>query len=62
MSARQRRLKQRRITVGAGLGIGAALGSGGTAQAADFTVSNLNDAGPGSLRQAVLDAKDKEKQ
>ena len=56
MSARERRRKQRRMAVGAGLGIGAALGTGATAQAADFTVSNLNDAGPGSLRQAVLDA------
>ncbi|MBS0657620.1 MAG: hypothetical protein JSR82_05145 [Verrucomicrobia bacterium] len=28
----------------------------GTAAAATFTVSNVNDSGPGSLRQAVLDA------
>src|SRR5262245_10525643 len=30
--------------------------AGGAASAAPFTVSNLNDSGPGSLRQAVLDA------
>jgi Ca2+-binding RTX toxin-like protein len=29
---------------------------GATAEAADFTVTNLNDAGAGSLRQALLDA------
>jgi Ca2+-binding RTX toxin-like protein len=56
MSGRERRRKQMRLAAGAGLGIGAALGTTATAQAADFTVSNLNDAGPGSLRQAVLDA------
>jgi Ca2+-binding RTX toxin-like protein len=56
VSARERRLKRRRLAAGAGLGIGAALGTGATAQAADFTVTNLNDAGTGSLRQAVLDA------
>src|SRR5262245_25648039 len=28
----------------------------GTAQAATFTVMNVNDAGPGSLRQAITDA------
>jgi hypothetical protein len=32
------------------------LGFGGSADAATFTVTNLNDAGPGSLRQAVLGA------
>jgi len=36
--------------------MGAALGIPAAAQAADFTVTNLNDAGPGSLRQAALDA------
>jgi hypothetical protein len=39
-----------------GLGVGAALGTGATAHAQDFAVTNLNDAGSGSLRQAVLDA------
>jgi hypothetical protein len=40
---------------GAALSLGAAL-AGQPAQAATFLVSNLNDAGPGSLRQAVADA------
>jgi hypothetical protein len=57
MSARERRRKRRRLAAGAGLGIGAALGASATAaNAADFTVTNLNDAGAGSLRQAILDA------
>jgi hypothetical protein len=56
MSARERRRKRRRLAAGAGLGIGAALGASATAEAADFTVSNLNDAGAGSLRQAILDS------
>ena len=56
MSARERRRKRRRLAAGAGLGIGAALGASATAEAADFTVSNLNDSGAGSLRQALLDA------
>ena len=56
MNARERRRKRRRLAAGAGLGIGAVLGASATAEAADFTVSNLNDSGPGSLRQAVLDS------
>jgi hypothetical protein len=44
------------MAAGAGLSIGAALGASATAHAADFTVTNLNDAGTGSLRQAILDA------
>jgi parallel beta-helix repeat protein len=38
------------------LTLGAALATLPAAQAATFTVSNLDDSGPGSLRQAVLDA------
>jgi hypothetical protein len=68
MSKRQRRsrAKQRRheerhprraqVAAGAGLALGATLGITGTAHAADFTVTNLNDSGGGSLRQAVNDA------
>jgi hypothetical protein len=40
---------------GAALAV-AGLGLGAPADAATFTVTNLNDAGPGSLRQAVLGA------
>jgi Ca2+-binding RTX toxin-like protein len=47
---------RRTVLAGAGLSLGATLISGAGAQAADFTVSNLNDSGPGSLRQAVADA------
>jgi parallel beta-helix repeat protein len=43
-------------SAGAALTLGAALAGGHTAQAATFTVTNLNDAGAGSLRQAILDA------
>lgn len=44
--------------IGAAVASGAALAltAGAPAEAATFTVSNLNDAGSGSLRQAVLDA------
>lgn len=56
MTARERRRKRRRLAAGAGLGIGAALGASASAQAADFTVTNLSDSGPGSLRQAILDS------
>ena len=45
---------RRRVAVGTALG--ATLGMGATAEAADFTVNNLNDAGAGSLRDAILDA------
>ena len=41
---------------GAGLSLGATLVTGSSAEAATFTVSNLNDSGAGSLRQALLDA------
>jgi Ca2+-binding RTX toxin-like protein len=47
---------KKKVMAGAGLSIGAALGMTGTAEAADFTVSNLNDSGAASLRQALLDA------
>jgi hypothetical protein len=58
---RQRRLPaaRRRGTFGAGLAVGASLVTGGTAQAADFPVTNTDDdATPpaGSLRDAILDA------
>jgi parallel beta-helix repeat protein len=62
MSNRQRRTKARRhqrrtkVAAGAGLALGATLGIAGTAHATDFTVTNVNDSGAGSLRQAVLDA------
>ena len=56
MTARERRRKRSRLAAGAGLGIGAALGASASAQAADFTVTNLADSGPGSLRQAILDS------
>jgi hypothetical protein len=62
MSKRQRRTKARRhqqrtkVAAGAGLALGATLGIAGTAHATDFTVTNLNDSGAGSLRQAVIDA------
>jgi predicted outer membrane repeat protein len=39
-----------------GLAVGAVLAGAGPAAAATFTVSNTNDSGPGSLRQALIDA------
>ncbi|MEK6276620.1 MAG: choice-of-anchor Q domain-containing protein [Actinomycetota bacterium] len=69
MSQRQRRRKddrrkraqargpsKRQLAAGASLTIGATLAAAGSAQAADFTVTNLNDSGSGSLRQAIIDA------
>jgi predicted outer membrane repeat protein len=69
MSQRQRRRKderrkrgqrhgpsKRQLAAGATLTIGATLTAGASAQAADYTVTNLGDAGPGTLRQAIIDA------
>jgi hypothetical protein len=42
-----------RTTVGAGISLGAIMAVPATAQADDFTVTNLNDSGPGSLREAT---------
>src|SRR5262245_12179814 len=41
---------------GTGVSLGAALGMSATAQATDRQVTNLNDSGPGSLRQAIADS------
>jgi hypothetical protein len=69
MSQRQRRRKEgkrqqregrgptrRQVATGATIAMGATLAATGSAQAATFTVSNLNDEGAGSLRQAIKDA------
>src|SRR5436190_10904711 len=68
MSRHQRRRRSRRIEhrrtiaakrtviAGAGLSLGITLATGASAEAATFTVTNLNDSGAGSLRQAILDA------
>jgi predicted outer membrane repeat protein len=44
------------VAAGATIAMGAALATTGSAQAATLTVTNLNDSGAGSLRQAILDA------
>jgi Ca2+-binding RTX toxin-like protein len=46
----------RRTTLGAGISLGAIIAVPATAQAEDFTVTNLDDSGAGSLRDAVEDA------
>jgi Ca2+-binding RTX toxin-like protein len=47
---------KRTVVAGAGLSLGVSLAGGASAEAATFTVTNLNDSGGGSLRQAILDA------
>src|SRR5262245_30273232 len=51
-SIRRKRRKRRKTAVT----LGAALAAVPSAQAATFTVSSLDDSGPGTLRQAILDA------
>ncbi len=54
---RKRRKQAGRLSPGAALTLGAAaLAAVPAAQAATFTVTNTNDAGAGSLRQAIIDA------
>lgn len=42
-----------KVAIGAGLALGASFAAAGSAQAADFTVTNLDAQGPGSLRDAL---------
>lgn len=51
--AQRRGPTKRQIAAGASIAMGATLAATGSAQAATFTVTNLNDSGGGSLRQAV---------
>ena len=54
--AERRGPTRRQVATGATIAMGASLVATGSAQGAAFTVSNLNDEGAGSLRQAILDA------
>jgi Ca2+-binding RTX toxin-like protein len=45
-----------RVAAGAGIALGVTLVTGGTAHATDYTVTNLDPAGPGSLRDAITTA------
>jgi predicted outer membrane repeat protein len=49
-------ISKARATAGAGISLGALLAAPAAAGAEDIKVTNLNDSGPGSLRQAILDA------
>src|SRR3954453_10814267 len=49
-------LSRKQVIAGASIAMGATLAVAGSAEAATFTVTNLNDEGSGSLRQAILDA------
>lgn len=59
-SRQRRRARERKLRKGgaaaSALTLGVALAASPAAQAATFTVTNLDDAGPGSLRQAIEDA------
>jgi hypothetical protein len=52
--AERRGSRKRQVAAGATIAMGATLAATGSAQAATITVTNLNDDGPGSLRQAIL--------
>ena len=52
----RRALRKRTRAMARGLAVGAVLAGAGPAAAATFTVTNTNDSGPGSLRQALIDA------
>jgi hypothetical protein len=57
LALRERRaLRKRTRAMARGLAVGAVLAGPGPAAAATFTVTNTNDSGPGSLRQALIDA------
>ena len=57
LALRKRRAQRKRTkALARGLAVGAVLAGVGPAAAATFTVINTNDSGPGSLRQALIDA------
>src|SRR6185503_7653610 len=57
LALRDRRAQRKRTrALARGLAVGAVLAGAGPAAAATFTVTNTNDSGPGSLRQALIDA------
>jgi hypothetical protein len=57
LALRERRVQRKRTqALARGLAVGAVLAGAGPAAAATFTVINTNDSGPGSLRQALIDA------